>query len=128
MSAADRASRGRAARNKGKVGEREFAALCREHGYDAQRTAQNRGKTGDAGDVEGLPGIHVEVKRAETLRLWDALEQSKRDAAADKRGGIPIVAHRPNKRPWVVIMEAEDFFVLYRAWDNARAFSLASKR
>ena len=27
-------------RNKGKVGEREWARLCREQGYDAHRTAQ----------------------------------------------------------------------------------------
>lgn len=106
---------GRMSRNKGKAGEREFAALCRAEGYEAQRTAQNRGKTGDAGDVEGLPGIHVEVKRVEAFALWDALAQSKRDAAADKRGGLPIVAHRRNNCPWVIVMDARDWFTLYRA-------------
>lgn len=110
---------GKMSRNKGKVGEREFAALCREHGYDTSRTAQCKGKTGDAGDVEGLPGIHVEVKRTETLRLWEALEQSERDAAADKRGGIPIVAHRPNKHPWIIILKADDFMKIYKPYERS---------
>ena len=110
---------GRMSRNKGKAGEREFAALCRSEGYEAQRTAQNRGKTGEAGDVEGLQGIHVEVKRTESLRLWEALAQSQRDAAADKRGGLPIVAHRRNNCPWVVIMDAHDWFTLYRAAESS---------
>jgi Holliday junction resolvase len=105
---------GKMSREKGKAGEREFAALCREHGYEAQRTAQNRGKTGEAGDVEGLPGIHVEVKRKEKFNLYEALEQAQRDAAAGERG-MPIVAHRRNGKPWVIVMAAEDWFRLYTA-------------
>ena len=113
---------GRMSRNKGKTGEREFAALCRAEGYEAQRTAQNRGKTGDAGDVEGLPGIHIEVKRTERFYLWDSLAQSRRDAAADKRGGLPIVAHRCNNCPWVIVMDARDWFTLYRAAESSGMF------
>ena len=52
--------RGKANRNKGKKGEREFAQLLRDYGYPARRGAQYSGKTGQA-DVEGFPGYHVEV-------------------------------------------------------------------
>lgn len=105
-------------RRKGKVGEREWARICREEGYDAaKRTAQFRGNTGAAGDVEGLPGIHQEVKRVEHLNLVDAIEQSIHDAEAEGKGNLPIVAHRKNRCGWLVTMRAEDWFKLYREWE-----------
>lgn len=112
---------GKASRDKGKRGEREFAAFCREQGYDGvHRTSQYCGKTGAAGDVEGLPGIHVEVKRTETLRLVDYMDQSRRDAEQEGKGNIPIVAWRKNDHPWYVALLAEDFFTIYREWEAGR--------
>lgn len=108
---------GKMSRNKGKEGEREFSRLCRQHGYDTHRTAQYRGNTGEAGDMEGLPGIHVEVKRTEVLRPWDYMNQSKHDAAESGKGEIPIVAWRKNNYPWVVLLEFDDFMRLYSAWE-----------
>lgn len=103
-------------RNKGARGEREWAAVCRENGYsEAYRTAQYRGNTGDAADVEGLPGIHVEVKRVERLNIEDAMAQAIRDSK--KNGNIPVVAHRKNYCPWLVTMRAEDWFAIYRDWE-----------
>lgn len=102
---------GKTSREKGKRGEREFAALCREYGYNARRGQQYCGIEGE--DVVGLPGIHVEVKRTEQLRIYDAIDQARRDAK-DK---IPIVAHRRNKCDWLIIMRAEDWFELYREWE-----------
>lgn len=108
---------GKMQRRKGAQGELEFAHLCQEYGYSAvHRTAQHCGKTGQAGDVEGLPGIHIEVKRTESLRLYDALNQSKRDCTAAGKNEIPIVAHRKNKSEWVVIMTAADFFKMYKKY------------
>ena len=43
------------------------------------------GKTGQAGDVEGVPGIHVECKNVEKLSLDAAYQQSARDAEAAGR-------------------------------------------
>lgn len=103
---------GKSARNKGKRGELEFASLCRAHGFDANRTAQCRGNTGKAGDVEGIPGVHIEVKRTEALRLYEAMAQSIRDAEAGGRGEMPIVAHRRNGEDWLIVLQAEDFFRL----------------
>lgn len=101
-------------KQKGKRGELEWASFCRQHGYDARRTAQYCGNTGDASDVVGLPGIHQEVKRVERLDMSGAMCQAKRDAPAGK---IPIVAHRRSREKWLVTMDAEDWFRLYREWE-----------
>jgi len=94
---------------KGKAGEREWANFLKEHGYkDARRGQQFKGG-GDSPDVVGIPGVHQEVKRVEKLHLWESMEQSRRDAADDE---IPIVVHRANRRPWIVIMDAEDFIAM----------------
>lgn len=109
---------GMMSRRKGASGEREFAALCRQQGYDkAARTAQHCGKNGGQPDVVGLPGIHIEVKRTEHFHLYDALAQAQRDRKPDR---IPIVAHRRNDCPWVICMDANDFFTLYREWEAGR--------
>ena len=53
----------------------------------------------------------------ERLDLYGALSQAQRDA---KPGEMPIVAHRKNDHPWVVIIGAEDFFTIYREWEAGR--------
>lgn len=99
---------GKMSRDKGKRGEREFARICRDHGYEeASRGQQYCGIEGE--DVVGLPGIHVEVKRVERLDLLGAVMQSQRDAG----GKIPIVAHRKNDAPWLITMTSDDFFAIY---------------
>lgn len=108
---------GKMSREKGKRGERDWASFCRSQGYDCRRTSQYCGKTGDASDVVGLQGIHQEVKRVERLDLYGALSQAQMDA---KPGEMPIVAHRKNDHPWVVIIGAEDFFTIYREWEAGR--------
>ena len=97
-------------RAKGCRGEREFAALCKEQGYDCRRGQQYSGLGGE--DVIGLDGIHIEVKRTERLSIYDAMGQAKRDAQCK----IPIVAHKRNNSEWLIIMTAEDWFKLYREW------------
>lgn len=92
-------------RQKGAAGEREFANLLKEHGFeDARRGQQYSGIEGE--DVVGLPHIHIEVKRVENLNLYNAMEQSIEDA---EDGEIPIVAHRKNRQDWQVTMRLEDF-------------------
>lgn len=97
-------------RNKGARGEREFSQVCREHGFeDSRRGQQFSGIEGE--DVVGLPGIHVEVKRVETLNIDKAMDQSIRDAGEDQ---IPMVAHRKNRRQWLITMPADKWFELYK--------------
>lgn len=94
---------------KGKVGEREVAALLREHGFEARRGQQFAGG-GDSPDVvHDIPGVHIEVKRTERFLLWDALAQAGRDAPA---GHTPIVLHRMNNRPWVAVLDAKALLAL----------------
>lgn len=103
---------------KGARFERKLAGLFREHGYeDSRRTAQYCGNTGDASDVVGLPGIHVEAKHAEAMRLYEWMAQAKRDAAANGKGNLPAVFHKKNNAEILVTMELEDWFHLYREWE-----------
>ena len=100
----------RMSRNKGKLGEREVAALLREHGFEGARGVQYQGGR-DSADVVGLPGFHIEVKRAETFSAYKALEQ----AVADSVGvPTPVVFYRSNSRQWIVVLNADDFLDLVR--------------
>lgn len=96
-------------RTKGKNGELELARILRCHGFDVRRGQQYCGSSGDA-DVVGMPGIHIEVKRVEALNIERAMDQSRSDA---RPGELPIVAHRKNRKPWLVTMDLEDFLELY---------------
>lgn len=101
-------------RNKGAAGERELAGKLRDYGYNARRGQQYSGANGDA-DVVGLPGIHIEVKRAERLNIDEAMEQARRDA---REGEIPAVFHRKNGQPWKVTMDFEPWIGMYSEWWN----------
>ncbi len=105
-------------RNKGKRGEREFASLLREHGFDARRGQQFSGGA-DSPDVvsEALAWLHVEVKRVQNLNLTDACVQAEGDC-----GGKPwIVAHRRNHAPWLITMRSEFFFELLRDFEPQKS-------
>ena len=105
-------------KQKGARFERTLAGKFREYGYaDARRTNQYCGNTGDASDVTGLPGIHVEAKAQERMQLYEWMAQAKRDAAAGGKGSIPAVFHKKNNAEILVTMELEDWFRLYREWE-----------
>ena len=101
-------------RDKGKRGELEAANLLKGYGYEARRGQQYAGINGDA-DVVGLPGIHIEVKRVETLNISEAMAQSMRDA---KTGELPIVLHRKNRQEWLVTMPFTLWMELYKEWED----------
>ena len=111
-------AQGKASRDKGKRFEREIANFFKSYGITARRTAQFCGKTGQAGDVEGVPGIHVECKAVEKLNLEAAYQQSVRDAQAADKGQYPIVIHKRSRRPAMVTMALEDWIVMYLAWQR----------
>lgn len=106
-------------KRKGAKGELEFAKLCSEYGFDSRRTQQYCGNTGDAADIVGLPGIHVEVKRVEALNINKAMEQSERDAYQKGDNGIPIVAHRKNRADWLITMKAGDWLSMFAKTKSA---------
>lgn len=108
-------SKGKMSRNKGKRFERELAGTLRKYGYiDARRTAQYCGNTGDASDVVGLPGIHVECKHQEQFRIYDWINQAINDSA--KSGDKPTVFFRKNREETLVCMRLNDWMELYEAW------------
>lgn len=95
-------------KRKGKSGELDFANFCKSKGFQARRGQQYNGIEGE--DVVGLEGFHVEVKRTESLRIYEAMKQS----IAECQGKVPIVAHRRNREEWVVIIRAEDFLKMLK--------------
>ena len=101
-------------KQKGARFERLLASKFREYGYDARRTAQYCGNTGEAADVVGLPGIHIEAKHQETMRLYDWMAQAKRDAAGHN---LPAVFHKKNNCNILVTMELDDFMKLYKEYE-----------
>ena len=96
---------GRFSRNKGKVGERELAhELTRVLGVSARRGVQFRGSPDSPDVIADIPGIHIECKRTERFRLYEALEQAIEDAGAN----VPVVLHRQNRQPWVAVIRLDD--------------------
>lgn len=105
---------GAASKLKGKVGEREVAALLRNHGFQARRTSQFCGQSGDASDVvSDMEGFHIEVKRVEQFNPYGALEQAERDSQGK---ATPVVFHRKDRRKWLVVMDADEFLKLMREY------------
>lgn len=104
-------------KQKGARFERKLASQFREYGYDSRRTAQYCGNTGDASDVVGLPGIHVEAKHQETMRLYEWMAQAIRDAEAGGKKALPAVFHKKNNAEILVTMTIDDWFCLYREWE-----------
>lgn len=102
-------------KQKGARFERQLASRFREYGYEARRTAQYCGNTGDASDVVGLPRIHIEAKHQERMQLYDWMAQAKRDSAGTNT--LPAVFHKKNNASILVTMEFEDWMRLYTEWE-----------
>ncbi len=97
---------GRFSKSKGKRGERELAAeLSRVLGVAARRGQQFQGSPDSPDVVTDIHDVHIECKRSERLRLYEALEQAVEDAGVQK---IPVVCHRQNNKPWVVVLRLDD--------------------
>lgn len=101
-------------KNKGKSGELEVAHILQEHGYDARRTNQYCGSTGDASDVVGMDGVHLEVKRQERSMIYPWMAQAIRDSEANPEKPMPLVVHRQSRQEWLAIMRFEDFISLHQ--------------
>lgn len=104
-------------REKGKRGERYVCGLFKEYGYDAHRTQQFRGNTGEAPDIEGVPHLWIEVKFRERLNIDEAMDQAVHDAQAEGKGNVPVVIHKKNNKDTLVTLRFDDFMNLYREWE-----------
>lgn len=110
---------GKASQRKGADGERELAAVLREYGYEIKRGGSM--SFGEVPDLVGLPGVHIEVKRCEQVRLSEWMQQAEADSKRFS-DGMPVVFHRRSREPWRVTMNLADFMRLYdrqKAAENA---------
>lgn len=104
---------GKTSQRKGADGERELAALLRQHGYEIERGGSL--SFGEVPDLVGLPGVHIEVKRVERLNVGEAMAQAIRDSQRFQ-DGAPTLFHRRSRSPWLVTMRLGDWLELYDAW------------
>jgi len=102
---------GKASRAKGASAEREVVILLKERGYTARRAAYSGAMAHEKGDVVGLDGFHVEVKRCEKLQLPMWTRQAESQA---KDGEVPLVVYRSSREPWRVSMPFDDFLDLLK--------------
>lgn len=108
---------GKASQRKGRGGEIELAHILQGYGYDVQ--PGRAASYGAEPDLTGLPGVHVECKRAEQLRPYDWMEQAQRDAVRFG-DGLPTVFFRRNRFPWLVVMKLEDWIEIYQTPSEQR--------
>lgn len=93
-------------RQKGAAGERELSRKLEEvFGVKCRRSQQFCGANGDS-DVVGIPGVHIESKRVESLNIHNAINQAVSDS--EKTGGVPVVCHRKNRTPWLLTVRLDD--------------------
>ena len=102
---------GRASQIKGRSAELELSRILQGYGYDVKPGRSQ--SYGTEPDVVGLPGVHVECKRAEQLRIQSWIDQAERDANRFQ-DGAPAVFFRRSRSPWLVVMKLEDWIRLYR--------------
>lgn len=96
---------------KGKRGEREWAKKLTDAGFPARRSQQYEGGH-DSADLTCPildPLFHNEVKAREQMRLYEWIEQAEADA---EQGRLVYVAHKRNRKPWLVTMPGDDFLEL----------------
>ena len=114
---------GRSSQRKGRAAELELSRILQGHGYNIE---PGRALSyGEVPDLSGLPGVHIECKRAETLRLSEWMAQAERDA--QRFGdGAPAVFFRRSRSPWCVVMKLEDWMAIYK--QERKADSVLSEK
>lgn len=99
-------------KQKGKRGELEVVNILKKHGFNARRSAQYCGNTGEAADITSDLPYHIEVKHQETLQIDKWWEQATHDA--QESGRDPILVFRKNNQKWRVVMDLEKFLELQK--------------
>lgn len=101
---------GKKSQTKGRHGELELARILQGYGYRVE--PGQAVSFGSTPDLTGLPGIHIECKRAQQQSLYAWISQASRDAGKF-RDGLPTIFWRKNRCPWLVIMDLRDWMALY---------------
>lgn len=103
--------RGRAAKEKGKRGEREAVHLLRELYPDAERDWQFR--VGEAADIKNTPWW-VEVRRRKGSFLSSRWLQETKDAS-DGRPAL-LMMRNDHQPEWIVTLYWEDFIKILKVF------------
>lgn len=96
---------GRASRRKGSRAELEVAGILATHGIAVRRTP-NSGGLAWRGDLQGLEGYTIEVKRCERLDVPSWMRQAY---AAARGGEVPVVIFRRSNEAWHVIEPLQEW-------------------
>lgn len=108
--------RGKGSRTKGGTGEREVVEMLHAAGFTgARRNFQSGGQGG--GDIVGVPDVHLEVKRQETVSIWKWIGQAEGEAA---RTALPLVVFRRSHSSWYAVLSAQDLFGLLQELQELR--------
>lgn len=98
-------------RRKGANGERELAGALREAGHRADRTAPlQAGMNGEADVRTSLPGVFMEVKRAERLDIPRWLRELETACPEGREG---VLAFRQSRQPWRVVISLDHYLSLH---------------
>ena len=112
-------------KRKGSQGEREIVQILRDHGLAAyrgdQRYVGGYGNPDVLTDIAGKP-FHLEVKRAENLRVSDWLAQVIYDIQPTPER-VPAVVFRRNRDRWWIIQPLESFLQATGAEDCSASTS-----
>lgn len=103
---------GASERRKGIKNELDAVNWLRAHGYpDARRYLSGDGR--QPGDIDGVPGVVIDVKARDELSIPEALRQVQKESDNGVRG-LPVVWMHlrgvGDPGQWVVMIRAEDFF------------------
>lgn len=110
---------GKISRDRGAKFEREIANIFKDWGYEAFRTAQHMGKTGQTPDVK-IDYLHAECKRRRSVAVYEWYDQARRDALAEGKGNIPVVFFRADGKPPMAMMHIESFIELFSEYYAGR--------
>ena len=103
---------GHRSQRKGRAGELELVSVLKGYGYENVQPGEAV-SYGVVPDIVGLPGVHIECKRCEALRIADWMKQAERDAQRF-HDGLPVIFHRRNRQPWLVTMRLDSFMEIYK--------------
>lgn len=112
-------------KSKGKRGELDLVEALRHAGYaNARRSAQYCGNTGDAPDIVGVEGLHIECKRREQIQDEVFMQQAEREA---KKGLVPVVMYRRSREQWKVCLRLNVFMAIWSELTDLQRHNISEK-
>jgi hypothetical protein len=82
-------------KRKGDAAERAVVAWLRSHGFTNAERAYGAGRADDTGDIDGLPGVCIEVKNHNKIEVAGFIGELEREMANSRaETGVVIVKRR----------------------------------